>query len=345
MTATTTTYPLTVTPDYVGDWGFWEGVRELLQNAIDQQTANPGSPMHWAIAGDYMVVGNPNCRLDPQALLLGLSGKRGDDRMVGRHGEGFKLAVLALLRMDCTVYIENGSEVWTPAIREHADFGAETLHFDVTPGDETDGVWFHVQGDAVLNNADHVRDCYVEADHNAVLPGMGGRVYVAGLYVDQVADFEHNYNFSPDRLRLDRDRRTIAAFDLAWETSQLWAAHEDSDEKWRLLEAGAKDVEYLEQRSDRSFQDSMVATFRSRYPGAVPVKNQEQIERATAAGVKWKLVPAALYNLVRSAAGFFIPAAGTPKQRLERFLKKYGPVLPEEARLELEDVIKNMGEK
>ena len=38
-------FELSISPDYVADWGVIEAVRELFQNALDQQTINKNNKM------------------------------------------------------------------------------------------------------------------------------------------------------------------------------------------------------------------------------------------------------------------------------------------------------------
>ena len=49
----------------------------------------------------------------------------------------------------------------------------------------------------------------------------------------------------------------------------------------------------------------------------------EEIERATAAGIKWALVPEPVKNLLRLVKSWFIPTTKSPAELLRDFKKKY----------------------
>ena len=80
----TTLIELPISINYVSHWGFWQGIRELLQNAIDTK--------------DYKVIESPRDNLIKiishgglltlKSLMLGESTKRDDDSSIGKYGGG-----------------------------------------------------------------------------------------------------------------------------------------------------------------------------------------------------------------------------------------------------------------
>jgi hypothetical protein len=82
-------FQLTISAGYVEDWGLHEGVREIIQNALDGQ--QDGCPMTIDHSGDTLTVSNQGARLDRSVWLLGNSSKNADSHR-GHFGEGLKLS-------------------------------------------------------------------------------------------------------------------------------------------------------------------------------------------------------------------------------------------------------------
>ena len=93
-------YELTVSMGYVPTWTHVDAVREIFQNAKDEETVNPENKMFF----DYneetetLMIGNKTGKLNKSTLLIGISDKRNDNRTIGQHGEGYKIATVVLLR-------------------------------------------------------------------------------------------------------------------------------------------------------------------------------------------------------------------------------------------------------
>lgn len=87
-------YELTLTPDYVPDWGFKDAMRELIQNGIDQETldSNKEFTVDYDRANKILYLKNAdNTYLKRNTLLLGKSSKANSDDTVGQFGEGYRI--------------------------------------------------------------------------------------------------------------------------------------------------------------------------------------------------------------------------------------------------------------
>lgn len=71
-------FELSISPDYVPNWTVVDGVRELFQNALDQQTLLPNNEMFFSYENEILRVGNKSSVLGINTLLLGASTKRED---------------------------------------------------------------------------------------------------------------------------------------------------------------------------------------------------------------------------------------------------------------------------
>ncbi len=78
---------LTIDPNYRPKWKFWEGVRELIQNAKDADEFE-GMKMHvkHLPQTDKLVISNENCSLSMHLLLLLGATSKTDTQQRGRFG-------------------------------------------------------------------------------------------------------------------------------------------------------------------------------------------------------------------------------------------------------------------
>ena len=110
-------HQLTISPTYVQDWTYIEAVRELFQNALDNQVVDKDNIMYFAYneEAQELIIGNKTSKLEVNSLLMGYSSKRDDEDTIGRHGEGYKVALMVLLREGKTVTIQNygKKELWS----------------------------------------------------------------------------------------------------------------------------------------------------------------------------------------------------------------------------------------
>ena len=87
-------YQLTISPNYVPNWGISEALREIVQNGIDRENETKGESKMSIIYDPIqlqLVIGNPGTSLHKRTLLLGETTKDGKST-IGKYGEGYKLA-------------------------------------------------------------------------------------------------------------------------------------------------------------------------------------------------------------------------------------------------------------
>lgn len=234
-------FELSITANYVPNWGLWEAFRELFQNCIDQQELHEDNPMFWDYDADKQVfyLGNSKSVLHRQSLLLGHTTKTDEVRAIGKYGEGYKLALLVLTRLgkEVTIYNYGAGEIWYPKLINSRRYKSEILVIDVekkrfwekTPSND---LTFEVkditpEDFAIIKDRNlhmQLREDIIryEAVDGNILKSGGGRIYVNGLYVCHSPELKYSYDFRPHMLDLDRDRSLVKDFDLQWATSTLW---------------------------------------------------------------------------------------------------------------------------
>lgn len=338
---------LTITPDYVADWGFWEACRELLQNSIDQQATDARSKPIFSYdeQGQSLYIGATHCHLERNTLLLGQTTKRDDASQIGNFGEGYKLALLVLTRLQYEVIIENGNETWIASIEEDADFGTDVLTITIHHGqDNRDGVIFGLR-DVTPDAYGSIHKNYLmNQPENRILDEayLRGRIFVGGLFVCKIDPLKFGYNFSPHRVKLNRDRSMVSEWEVKYEAAKLWTESEDFDQVYELAEAGAPDVEQLEGHLQYGSRPTMSRAIAERYAkengAAVPIAVESEREWFRGAV---RIVPTPLRNLLHRVHGFAMCAeTESPKAVLETFRTKWRHAIDGEMRRDLDQVIK-----
>lgn len=254
---------LSFTEDYVGHWSWWEGARELMQNAIDTQDFD--IDFEWGNTGDLTIISRGGS-IPTSALLLGATTKRDDSSTIGKFGEGMKLGFLVLLREGAEIAMENGKDLWVPKIIHDDTFGANVLSVNVCEGvldaNNPDTVKIKIQGiprHALEEIADNYapmteREVYLENSRGKAYSKIWNRddenqnetedgeyeggacnLFVNGLFVTRVeGNFRFDYDFKPDAFTLDRDRNSASTFEVKYEANKLLSESDDIDLLARL---------------------------------------------------------------------------------------------------------------
>lgn len=265
---------LAISTNYVSHWGFWEAVRELLQNAIDA-----GSEHYSEMTSNgVMKIQSSGGTLSVSSLALGESSKRDDDNLIGKYGEGYKLALLVLCRLGKRVLIKNGFDCWSVGIGTHPELDVECLVVDIHKDsycddlehencvsfvitDVTDSEFKIVQQNYINHSriADHGIDIIAENDGSYCFTADSlhdcHKVFVGGLYVCDLDDsYRYSYNFKPNLLQLDRDRGAVDEFYLQREATNLFADSGNIELLIDLASQNAKDVSsYYSVKESKSF--------------------------------------------------------------------------------------------
>lgn len=337
---------LSLSAKYVAHWGAWQAVRELLQNAIDQHHADAQSGVVFAYSPhiERLTIGTTNAFLTPKTLLLGETDKAEDAGAIGEFGEGYKLAILVLLRLQMDVTIRNGAETWVAKLERSEEYGAHVLTVErFVSGDPSDGVYFDIDG-FPKHMFDEVAENYAPGlaiDYILTEEHLRRRVFVGGLFVCLIEELTYGYNFSPKNLRLDRDRMTAKTFDVSCATSRLWDKSGDDEALYASMAEGALDTSYC--RVDRpKVQKYFVEQYMCETPDAIPVSTDREAQQLLATGHRVRRVPTALRDLIRRVHTFVFNRAGTPTERLKRFQEQFGHLIYDaEAKAELKSIVES----
>lgn len=293
-------YELSISADYVKSWGKIEAVRELFQNALDEQVSDPANKLFFEYSPNEKVlrIGNKNSTLDIQTLLIGATSKNDNNKYIGQHGEGYKIATVVLLREGCdvTFYNYNAREIWSPRLVKSRRYnGALVPTFFV----EKQAFWkdvpeasliIEIRGiseddyrqikDSNLHlQAGTFDDIQTDCGDMLVSPQHAKKIFVSGLYVCTVDNLKYGYNLRPCDVRLDRDRRMVDMINLLFKTGEV-IMHTDNLE---LIKKCAKidDGKYMHYSyaNKTAVGEALYEDFASKYGvRAVPVTSQDDAD-------------------------------------------------------------------
>lgn len=319
---------------YLPDWGYSEALREIYQNFKDwgeyEQDVVPyemENRCRVTLSNDY----EPDSH---EFLKIGESQKRGDSTKNGKHGEGMKMASLVLLRNRCDVrfFYDNVMLVaqWVddPYLGEcfgysisegNKQYSGFTVEFDI-PMDDFIGY----QG-SELTDEDVIYSTYI----GDLLRKPKGQVYVGGQFVSLVAGLRYAYNFKPEHVALDRDRKVPGSFDVQWAASKIlegWEGFKTKD----VTEVDATYMDRVPENVAKRFKPHVAAgkvVFR-----AGSVQAPERIAKALMKDpVNQKRVAKLRFSLSRKRVPYTI---------LKEFFDKHGLQLSGNGKIDMQVLLK-----
>jgi hypothetical protein len=240
----------TMTPDYAMSWGLWEGLRELLQNSLDE--LDQGAEMKVFYENDTLYIRTMGDEIGADSFLLGESGKREIKGLRGKHGEGLALGLLALCRAGIKVWVKSGDYSWEPSFEMVRSLNGFVINRDLfcltqKPVNERytqevlvgisilPDVWeeYKIKFLPLIEETIPV-DKFHKAPMGTLIldKRFSGMIYSKGIYVQTRDDFDYGYDLN--NLTLDRDRNMLPDFDVKWEAGQV-LSHYEQQSKSRVV--------------------------------------------------------------------------------------------------------------
>lgn len=270
-------YEITISPNYVSNWGIREAIRELLQNAIDAETNGYNKNIVYDDINETLYIETENICLSPKDLILGCSSKGDQDDLIGKYGEGFKLALVVLLRKGINVSIQNGKKEWIPSFKNSETFKTQVLNIEeIENSNLSDDLCFTISSidkqlyESLLNYFPCINDDFgkvVECENGKILldKQFKGKMYVEGLYIQTDDNFKYGYNFNSNVVELDRDRKAINYYDLRALTAQsIVTAEECNKEIFDAISDSCVDVKDIKDVIDEA-SESFLQEYRDQF--------------------------------------------------------------------------------
>lgn len=355
-------YELSISTDYVPDWTYVEAIREIFQNALDNEIANPENKMgfNYDEENQRLTVSNKTSVLNPESLLLGSSTKRDDKDTIGKHGEGYKIAFMVLLRegKDIKVYNYGAREIWETRLVKAKRYNnrlvptifinKQAIWNKVPNSDLTitiDNITPEEYSELVNKNL-HLRDNvnYFEVPENGRIlidKEEKGNIYVKGLFVCKNKDIEYGYDFEPTLIELDRDRKLVDTFNIAWQSSAMWryafAKDFKRDEMIRMIKEGKEDTKYIKQRTwtfnsgtvegntiEELLADELAKDFLENHgENSIPVKDNRELTLVNQSKAKPVLVNEVVSEYIRQSTAvrvMEVPQEETLREQFQKLL-------------------------
>jgi hypothetical protein len=206
--------------NYISDWSFNDAYREIIQNFIDFGDYNIN------IKDDRVIVSNKFNPKDFNFLKIGFSSKK-DSEKIGKHGEGLKMAMLVLHRLNIKCRITYQNIIITPKLYEDELLGeCFGLNIEYVDGlyDNFSFTFEKVENfenfysDFVLSKDDIIFECV----YGRIVNKEIGNFYVGGLFITNVDNLSFAYDLNPNNVDLGRDRRIPSTFDVEYYCSMIY---------------------------------------------------------------------------------------------------------------------------
>jgi len=309
---------LSLHKNYVPTWSIWEGIREIMQNAMDENDKGHKISVVHSAKKEILTIGNEDSELTIPNLLIGYTTKAGDKEARGEKGEGLDLGLLALTRAGVTVEVRTPTETWVPVIEFSQKWGEEILYIKTRAVQKRrEGTYISIKGItlemwAQIENRFLDFQSYKEEDRISVSyygdllleHKYKSKIYVKGIYVQTDKDLKFGYNLNT--VGLDRDRRMVASHDLDWSLSKIISgAVSQRPEKmkaivWEMINNEVRDVMgFSKYNSDESIKKAMAEMFTKEHgEDAVPVDSIGQSEEMVSVGKRGVVAPRVLRDIV-----------------------------------------------
>lgn len=291
-------YELTLVKNYASNWDLQDALREIIQNAIDQEQQVEDNKMEISYneATEELFVSNKKSVLNKKMLLLGYTSKKNDSETIGQFGEGLKLALLILNRLGKEVIIYNygAKEVWTSKFVKTRRYEGEEL---LTIFVDTGALFSHFpDNDLTIKIAGISKQDYLDlqartlllqedlgeciySDYGRILlnPKYQGEIFVNGLYVSNVYNMKYGYDIKPQYLKIGRDRNLLNEFDICSVTTNMWKISNRPEIK-DLVHEDKKDISNLRYYAEKNISEDIFHLFEEEHGFKIPVCSKNEYD-------------------------------------------------------------------
>lgn len=367
-------YELTITPNYVSDWELNDAIRELIQNGIDQEAVCPDNKFTilYDAINAKLFIKNKDASLSIKSLLLGRTTKATNGNTIGKFGEGYKIAALVLNRLGKTFTVYNGAcdEIWTSQFEESKKWQDKVLVFTINNTKFNMNDLIIEVGDVSTDEYNDMLDIWLGFDklHTKIDTSFGeiltddahkDTTYVNGIKIGHTGKLEYGYNFKPEHIKLERDRKTCEGWNAKITTSKMLReamlnGDIDKDKIIEMINNDCDDTYQMDIIDNKEIKSVLLESFDKSNPsGSVPVSSQEEVVRVKALGGNPVVVHTRVASIIRDETEKRIDELVTCAQqddsltlsdKFNMWLDMYRSSIPDRAIDELEKLIEHIVE-
>lgn len=209
--------------DYINNWGYSESLREIVQNFIDygdyDEEHNESDTFEQYSCDRIRSFSSDFSPSDLSWLAVGNSQKNGNTNAIGKHGEGIKMAMLVLYRLNMFVNIEINTPEYCVELLpstyedEHLGkcFAIKVVEKDVY-NPQLPAFTVNIESNEEVEEAtdkiilDPDTEIIFEGSYGDIIDSTPGDIYVGGLFVINYEDIPRAYNLKAENCDLGRDR-------------------------------------------------------------------------------------------------------------------------------------------
>lgn len=232
------TLPTQLSDEYVPDWTIWHALRESIQNMVDE-TVITGAGYHYQPEhnpeGVYFFDRGRGVKFK-DILYLGISGKRGVEGVVGKHGEGEVVSTMVAARNGVKKLMASQNWLATGHLEEDDDgYTLLVVEYYETDKPRNGTAWYY-EGERVYEE-------YLDAQNEFRPPAGGkgrlvtgerGQTFTEGLRVNEISGLHFGYNLEATP---GRDRSGFVLDDIKNEAAWILSENAGVDEIASLLRA------------------------------------------------------------------------------------------------------------
>ena len=222
--------------DYVPDWTLFHAIRESIQNMVDEKTLS-GTPIAWTQEGNGVYFYDKGRGVDFEDILyLGVSGKRGLEKVVGQHGEGEVVSSLVAARLNIEKIM--ASKDWLVRGRLDIIGGHKILVLDLYKTDKSrkGTCWSYSEGWNAFLSA---KDSFLQTKRGPRLRirrDEPGQLYTRGMRVNTLNDLALGYDLDATP---GRDRGGFTWEQIKEEVAGILEQYGKKEDFARILETAA----------------------------------------------------------------------------------------------------------
>lgn len=303
-------YELTLTANYVSDWTFNDAMRELIQNGIDQEVLDAKNKFSMEYDANTKIIRliSPKSKLSVNTLLLGKSSKSNNEDTVGQFGEGYKIAALVLNRLGktFTIYNNEKKQIWNSRFKNSPKWLEKILAFYVSQYEPTDRGLVIEVGNVEYSEYNGLEDVWINFEdtydeiskihtkYGDIITDeyYSGQVFVSGLAIDYGGALDFGYNFKPQYVKLERDRKTCDSWNAKIITSKIISeamlnGDIEPEVVTKMVEEDTDDVYQMDIIGENGYlKKVLIEEFdkQNTKPFSIPVGSEEQSKRVRALG-------------------------------------------------------------